>query len=136
MKLQEGEADVPRNVSEMSQERKWKRIAYLSLFSLAMLFIAYSIYTYIGYTSVVELSKDLSKQIDDKFMWMLLVGFCFGLWDSLGLYSLQRARTVTRTVAGPRPAARAFLELFLFLVLANAGPPPAARVLFWEHQPI
>jgi uncharacterized protein len=73
-------------LSEKNQERRWKRIAYLSLFSLALLFIAYACYTFISYTSVVELSKNLSSQIDNKFMWMLLIGFCAQIVDgALGM---------------------------------------------------
>lgn len=86
MKQKEDSGDVTVRLSEKNQERRWKRIAYLSLLSLAMLFVAYAIYSYIGYASVVELSKDLSAQIDNKFMWMLLVGFCAQIVDgALGM---------------------------------------------------
>lgn len=86
MKQREGTSNLPGRVSERSQERRWKRIAYLSLFSLAMLFVAYAIYTYISYASVLELGNDLTAQIDNKFMWMLLVGFCAQIVDgALGM---------------------------------------------------
>lgn len=85
MKQKEASAESVR-LSEKNQERRWKRIAYLSLFSLALLFIAYACYTFISYTSVVELSKNLSAQIDNKFMWMLLIGFCAQIVDgALGM---------------------------------------------------
>lgn len=82
----EDSGNVGVRLSERSQERRWKRIAYLSLLSLAMLFVAYAIYAYIGYASVVALSKDFSAQIDNKFLWMLLIGFCAQIVDgALGM---------------------------------------------------
>jgi uncharacterized membrane protein YfcA len=86
MKQKEDSGNVTVRLSEKSQERRWKRIAYLSLFSLAMLFIIYAAYTYINYASILELSKDLSAQVDNKFLWMMLIGFCAQLVDgALGM---------------------------------------------------
>ena len=70
----------------VSQERRWKKIAYLSLFSLAILFIVYAVYSYVSYPAVLVLGKELSAQIDDKFLWMLLVGFLAQMVDgALGM---------------------------------------------------
>lgn len=86
MKQREDIDNLPSRLSEKNQERRWKRIAYLSLFSLAMLFFAYAAYTYITYASIIELGKDLSAQIDNKFLWMLLIGFCAQIVDgALGM---------------------------------------------------
>ncbi len=72
--------------SEKYQERRWKRIAYLSLLVLAITFIAYAAYSYLTYASVLEISKEISSQIDDKFLWMLVVGFCAQMVDgALGM---------------------------------------------------
>lgn len=68
------------------QERRWKKIAYLSLFSLAILFVVYAVYSYVSYPAVLDLGKELSAQIDDKFLWMLLVGFLAQMVDgALGM---------------------------------------------------
>lgn len=86
MKQREDIDNLPSRLSEKNQERRWKRVAYLSLFSLAMLFFAYAAYTYITYASIIELGKDLSAQIDNKFLWMLLIGFCAQIVDgALGM---------------------------------------------------
>ncbi|WP_276349115.1 sulfite exporter TauE/SafE family protein [Daejeonella sp. JGW-45] len=83
---------APENVastkkhSDRFQEKKWKKIAYLSLFVLAVLFIGYAIYAYVSYPSLITIGKDLYSQIDDKFIWMLVVGFCAQMVDgALGM---------------------------------------------------
>ncbi|MFA6945120.1 MAG: sulfite exporter TauE/SafE family protein [Pedobacter sp.] len=73
-------------VTISSQEKRWKRIAYLSLFSLVILFIAYAVYLYVSYPAFIGFSKEVSSRIDDKFLWMLLVGFCAQMVDgALGM---------------------------------------------------
>ncbi len=72
--------------SDRFQEKKWKNIAYLSLFVLAVLFIGYAIYAYVTYPSLVSISKDLYNQIGEDFIWMLVVGFCAQMVDgALGM---------------------------------------------------
>ncbi|MES2829374.1 MAG: sulfite exporter TauE/SafE family protein [Bacteroidota bacterium] len=69
-----------------SQERKWKIIAYACLIILTVLFIGIAAYTYLTYDVVVSISKDLYSQLDNKFLWMLLVGFMAQLVDgALGM---------------------------------------------------
>ncbi len=58
----------------------------MSLFVLAVLFIGYAIYAYVSYPSLITIGKDLYSQIDDKFIWMLVVGFCAQMVDgALGM---------------------------------------------------
>lgn len=86
MKRKEGLAEIPVRHSERNQERRWKRLAYLSLLSLALVFIVYAIYTYIGHVKVLKLSNEFLEQIDNKFVWMMLIGFCAQLVDgALGM---------------------------------------------------
>lgn len=74
------------DVNTRSQERKWKKIAYLCLVILSVLFIGYAIYSYVGYESLLLLAKDTISQMDEKFLWMLLVGFMAQLVDgALGM---------------------------------------------------
>ncbi|ALL06513.1 ABC transporter permease [Pedobacter sp. PACM 27299] len=69
-----------------SQEKKWKRIAYLCLLILAALFIGYASVSYLNYESVVAFGKEVYLQIDDKFLWMLMVGFLAQMVDgALGM---------------------------------------------------
>lgn len=71
---------------QSSQEKRWKKIAYLSLFSLALLFIAYAIYSYVSYDSVVQIGKEMSSDLDEKFVLMLFAGFFAQLVDgALGM---------------------------------------------------
>jgi len=73
-------------VSNKLQEKKWKRIAYICLFILAALFIGIAIYNNVTYEDAVALGKELYSQLDDKFLWMLLVGFMAQLVDgALGM---------------------------------------------------
>ncbi|WP_285008310.1 sulfite exporter TauE/SafE family protein [Pedobacter faecalis] len=69
-----------------TQENKWKRVAYLCLIILAVVFIGYALYSSLGYASVVAYGKQIYGQIDDMFIWMLLVGFVAQLVDgALGM---------------------------------------------------
>jgi len=73
-------------VRGVSQEKRWKGIAYLSLLSLAILFVVYAVYLYVSYPAFIDLGKELSAQIDEKFLWMLLVGFLAQMVDgALGM---------------------------------------------------
>ncbi|MCX2453680.1 sulfite exporter TauE/SafE family protein [Pedobacter sp. PLR] len=69
-----------------SQEKKWKRIAYLCLLILAALFIGYAIASYLSYESVIAFGKEVYFQMDEKFLWMLAVGFLAQMVDgALGM---------------------------------------------------
>lgn len=85
MSLQEKDSVVILKPST-PQERKWKRIAYLCLLILASLFIGYALAPYLKYESIITIAKDAYVQIDDKFLWMLLVGFLAQMVDgALGM---------------------------------------------------
>ncbi|TKC09465.1 sulfite exporter TauE/SafE family protein [Pedobacter frigoris] len=85
MNTQDNQARTTLNHGK-TQERKWKRIAYLCLIILAALFVGYALYAYISYDSVVAFAQDTYAQIDEKFLWMLLVGFFAQLVDgALGM---------------------------------------------------
>ncbi|RZK74295.1 MAG: sulfite exporter TauE/SafE family protein, partial [Pedobacter sp.] len=70
----------------VSQERKWRKVAYICLIILAVLFLGIAAYTYLSYDMAVSISKDFIAQLDDKFYYMLLVGFFAQLVDgALGM---------------------------------------------------
>nr|WP_068890762.1 sulfite exporter TauE/SafE family protein [Pedobacter panaciterrae] len=80
------EDQIGITISNKLQEKKWKRIAYICLLILAALFIGFAIYTNITYEEAIALGKDLYSQLDDKFLWMLLVGFMAQMVDgALGM---------------------------------------------------
>lgn len=73
-------------VENVSQERKWRKVAYICLIILVVLFLGIAAYTYLSYDIAVSLGKDFIAQLDDKFYYMLLVGFFAQLVDgALGM---------------------------------------------------
>ncbi|ETZ22493.1 sulfite exporter TauE/SafE family protein [Pedobacter sp. V48] len=73
-------------VSNKLQEKKWKRIAYICLFILAALFIGIAIYNNVTYQDALAFGAELYAQLDDKFLWMLVVGFMAQMVDgALGM---------------------------------------------------
>jgi uncharacterized membrane protein YfcA len=84
MSLPESQISIP--VSNTKQEKKWKKIAYICLIILVVLFLGIAAYTYLTYDSVVAFGKDVYGQMDEKFYWMLVVGFVAQLVDgALGM---------------------------------------------------
>lgn len=84
MSIQENQLRVA--VTNKTQEKKWKRIAYLCLIILAVLFIGYAIISYLSYASVVAFTKSVYAEMDEKFLWMLVVGFLAQMVDgALGM---------------------------------------------------
>lgn len=84
MSIQENEIKV--TLQRKAQEKKWRQIAYLCLLILAALFIGYAVYSYLTYESLVSFSKEIYAQMDEKFFWMLAVGFFAQLVDgALGM---------------------------------------------------
>ena len=80
------ETEIKVTIHRKSQEKKWRQIAYLCLFILAALFVGYAIYTYLSYDTVVAFGRSLYAQMDEKFYWMLIVGFLAQLVDgALGM---------------------------------------------------
>lgn len=68
------------------QERKWKKVAYVCLIILAALFVGLAAYNFITYDMIVSASKEAYNQMDEKFLWMLAVGFFAQMVDgALGM---------------------------------------------------
>ena len=83
MSIQERQVSVREN---KAQEKKWKKVAYLCLIILAALFIGYAIFSYLTYESVLAFGKDMYSQVDEKFLWMFVVGFLAQMVDgALGM---------------------------------------------------
>lgn len=83
MSIQENQVSVKIN---RTQEKKWKKVAYICLIILAALFIGYAIYSHLTFESVVVFGKEMYTQMDEKFLWMLVVGFLAQMVDgALGM---------------------------------------------------
>lgn len=79
---------APHNKSsnKTKQEKKWKRIANWSLAILASLFIIYFILNFISTDAILTTLKSIPDKIDERFFWMLGVGFAAQLVDgALGM---------------------------------------------------
>lgn len=84
MSIEENEIKVA--IQRKAQERKWRQIAYLCLLILATLFIGYAVYFYLSYESLIAFSKEIYGQMDEKFFFMLAVGFIAQMVDgALGM---------------------------------------------------
>lgn len=80
------ENEVKLTVHRKSQEKKWRQIAYLCLLILTALFTGYAMYTYLTYESILAFGKEMYGQMDEKFVWMLVVGFLAQMVDgALGM---------------------------------------------------
>src|SRR5690606_34098014 len=68
------------------QEKKWRRIANWSLITLASLFILYFAFAYISADTVLTTLKAIPDHLDERFFWMLAVGFAAQMVDgALGM---------------------------------------------------
>lgn len=69
------------------QEKQWKRIANWSLITFASLFIVYALLTiYIPTDTIIDTIKSIPSKMDERFFWMLAVGFAAQLVDgALGM---------------------------------------------------
>lgn len=86
MSVQDKEINLQLSGGGRSQEKRWKRVAYLCLLILAALFIGYALYAYLSYEMIVNFGQAVYAEIDEKFLWMLLVGFLAQMVDgALGM---------------------------------------------------
>ena len=73
-------------IETVSQERRWKKVAYSCLIILALLFLGFAAYTYLSYAEIETITREFYAELDDKFFYMLLVGFFAQLVDgALGM---------------------------------------------------
>ncbi len=62
-------------------EKKWKRIATISLIAFALLIIVFSLYQYFGYATLNSLVRSVSTKIDTSFYLFMCAGFIAQLVD-------------------------------------------------------
>jgi len=69
-----------------SGEKRWRRIATLSLFAFFFMFVGHIVFTYIPFNNLWLSITELPKQIEPVFYWMILAGFLAQLVDgALGM---------------------------------------------------
>jgi siroheme synthase-like protein len=69
-----------------SGEKKWRRIATISLFAFLFMFIWHIVFSYVTIDTLWLSITELPKQIDSVFYWMILAGFLAQLVDgALGM---------------------------------------------------
>jgi uncharacterized protein len=74
------------NIDHKTTERKWKKIATLSLFAFFFMFLGYGLLSMVPFREIVFSIRDLPASIDPIFYWMILAGFAAQLVDgALGM---------------------------------------------------
>jgi uncharacterized protein len=74
------------NIDHKTTERKWKKIATLSLFAFFFMFLGYGLLSLVPFREIVFSIRDLPASIDPIFYWMILAGFAAQLVDgALGM---------------------------------------------------
>lgn len=67
-------------------ERGWQRIATYSIFAFFFMFVGYFVLSYIPFDDILGGIKELSKDLDDHFYWMIAAGFLAQMVDgALGM---------------------------------------------------
>jgi uncharacterized membrane protein YfcA len=80
------ENEIKVSIENRAQEKRWRHVAYLSLLILVSLFAGYSLYSYLSYDEIVIVGRELYTSLDEKFLWMLFVGFAAQMVDgALGM---------------------------------------------------
>lgn len=67
-------------------EKRWRKIASLSLFAFFFMFAGHLILSYIPFRELLSSSENILQQVDKHFYWMILAGFMAQLVDgALGM---------------------------------------------------
>lgn len=73
-------------IDSRTNERRWKKVASLSLFAFFFMILGYAVLSYIPFNDLMISVKDIPKQIDPIFYWMVAAGFAAQLVDgALGM---------------------------------------------------
>jgi len=84
--LENSKATKDKFPNRNKQEKKWKRVANWSLIVLASLFIIFAVLTYFPTQTIIATLQSVPEHLDERFFWMLAVGFAAQLVDgALGM---------------------------------------------------
>lgn len=96
---------VYHETQQKSGERRWRKIAYWSLFAFFFMFLGHLILSYIPLETVLSSGKQLVEQLDPKFYIMVLAGFFAQLVDgALGMGYGVTCTTILLSAGVPLPA--------------------------------
>lgn len=96
--------DKPTDIHRYSED-KWKRIAFTSIGLFFVLIIGYVVSLFISFDELKIGMQTLGNDIDDRFYWMILVGFIAQLIDGLlGMGYGLSATAALLSVGIPLPA--------------------------------
>jgi len=99
------EALTYSETKQKSGERRWRKIAYWSLFAFFFMFLGHLILSYIPMGTLLLKSRQLILSIDPKFYIMILAGFFAQLVDgALGMGYGVTCTTVLLSAGVPLPA--------------------------------
>jgi uncharacterized protein len=90
---------------DVEKEKRWKRIASYSVIAFASMLIGYFIFSYLPAQQIGQGLKNLYKNLDSKFPWMLAAGFVAQLIDGALGMGYGVASTTVLLSAGINPAA-------------------------------
>jgi len=77
---------VKATIDNRTNERRWKKIATYFLFAFFFMILGYTVLSYIPFSNLMVSVKDIPRQIDPIFYWMILAGFAAQLVDgALGM---------------------------------------------------
>jgi len=86
-------------------ERGWQRIATYSLFAFFFMFVGYFVLSYIPFDNILGGIKEMSKDLDSHFYWMMAAGFAAQLVDgALGMGYGVTCATVLNSMGISLPA--------------------------------
>ncbi len=67
-------------------ERRWRRIASYSLFAFFFMFVGHLVLSYIPFSDILGGLKEMTREVDSRFYWMIMAGFLAQLVDgALGM---------------------------------------------------
>ena len=86
-------------------ERKWKRIATLSITAFALMLIGHFIFSYIPFREIGTSAIDWARSLDKNFPWMMLAGFLAQMIDGATSMGYGVTSTMVLMSANVSPAA-------------------------------
>ena len=100
--------DITRILATRSggpSELWWKRIASFLLFAFFFMFVGHLVLSYIPFSNILGGLRDMTREVDSKFYWMILAGFLAQLVDgALGMGYGVTCTTILLSIGVNLPA--------------------------------
>ncbi len=86
-------------------EKRWRRIASYFLFAFFFMFVGHLVLSYIPYSNILGGLKEMTREVDSNFYWMILAGFLAQLVDgALGMGYGVTCTTILLSIGVNLPA--------------------------------